>query len=193
MVRAEVVVQMHLANCVGPQICLSGLWLCPPKNGDRGSVLSCSLRSVKLIWGPLLLLSRLREEDLMPKGSGQWGPPEVERSTPHFMVSVSLQCPQGTVLPTLPLLVLQGAAVSGERISQGPHGNVVALGCSPPPRRVSEWSAQMLHVESPFQDVVLTAQLHINPETNLERLVPPVEFWLRGNFCQIYLVGSCRL
>ncbi len=44
-----------------------------------------------------------------------------------------------------------------------------------------------------FQDVILTAQLHINPETSLERLVPLVEFWQRGNLCKIYLVGSCRL
>ncbi len=83
---------------------------------------------------------------------------------------VSLRCPQGTVLPTLPPCVLQGAAVSGERISQGPPRNVVALGCSPPQRRVSERSVQTLPVSSPFQDVVLTAHLHINPETSLERL-----------------------
>ncbi len=120
-------------------------------------------------------------------------PPEVERSTPHFTVSVSLRGLKGTVLPTLPPRVLQGAAVSGERISQGPPGNVVALGCPPPPRRVSERSVQTLPVGSPFQNVVLTAQLHINPETSLERLVPLVEFWQRGNFCQIYLIGSCRL
>ncbi len=65
--------------------------------------------------------------------------------------------------------------VSGERISQGPPGNVVALGCSPPPRRVSDRSVQTLPVGSPFQDVILTAQLHINPETSLERVVPLVE------------------
>ncbi len=63
-------------------------------------------------------------------------------SKPNFTMSVSLRCPQGTVLPTLPPLVLQGVAVSGERISRGPPGNVVALGCLPPPRRVSERSAQ---------------------------------------------------
>ncbi len=72
--------------------------------------------------------------------------------------------------------VLQGAAVSGERISQGPPGNVVFLGCPPPPRRVSEGSVQMLPLGLPFQDVVLTVKLHINPETSLERLVPLVEF-----------------
>ncbi len=36
-----------------------------------------------------------------------------------------------------------------------------------------EWLVQTLPVGSPFQDVVLTARLHINPETSLERLVPP--------------------
>ncbi len=105
----------------------------------------------------------------------------------------NVRCPQGTILPTLPPRVLQGAAVSDERISQGPPGNVVSLGCPPPPRRVSEQSVQTLPVGSPFQDVILTAQLHINPETSLERLVPIVEFWQRENFCQIYLAGSCRL
>ncbi len=81
-----------------------------------------------------------------------------------------------TVLSTLLPSVLQGAAVSGERISQHPPGNVVALGCPPLPRRVSERSVQTLPVGSAFQDIVLTAQLHINPETGLERLVPLVEF-----------------
>ncbi len=51
-------------------------------------------------------------------------------------------------------------------------GNVVASGYPPPLRRVSEPSAQMLPAASPLQDVVLTAQLHTNPETSLERLVP---------------------
>ncbi len=103
-------------------------------------------------------------------------PVEVERLTPHFTVPVSLRCPQGTGLPTLSPRVLQGAAVSGERISQGPPGNVVALGFPPPLRRVSERSAQRLPAGSPLQDVVLTAQIHTNPETSLERLVPLVQF-----------------
>ncbi len=51
--------------------------------------------------------------------------------------------------------------VSSKLISQGPPRNVVALGCPPPPRRVSERSVQKLPVGLPFQDVVLTAQLHI--------------------------------
>ncbi len=114
----------------------------------------------------------------MPEGLRpmKTSPPEVERLTPNFTVPVYFRCPQGTDQPTLPPRVLQGAAVSGKRISQGPPGNAVALGCSPPPRRVSEQSVQTFPVGSPFQDVVLTAQLHINPETSLERLVPLVEF-----------------
>ncbi len=52
----------------------------------------------------------------------------------------------------------------------------MALRCPPPPRRVSEWSVQTHPAGSPFQDVVWTAQRHINPETSLERLVPLVEF-----------------
>ncbi len=119
-------------------------------------------------------------------------PTEVERPTPHFTVSVSLRCPQGTVLPTLPPRVLQGAAVSGKCISQGPPGNIAALGCPPPLRRVSEQSVQTLLVGSLFQDVVLIAQLHLNPETCLERLVTLVEFWQHGNFCQMFFVGSSK-
>ncbi len=103
-------------------------------------------------------------------------PLEAERLTPHFTVPFSLRCPQETGLPTLPPHVLQGAAVSGGRISQGPPGNVAASGCPPPLRRVSERSAQMLPAGSPLQDVVLTAQIHTNPETSLERLVPLIEF-----------------
>ncbi len=103
-------------------------------------------------------------------------PLEAERLTPHFMVPVSLRCPQETGLPTLPPRVLQGAAVSSERISQGPPGNVVASGFPPPLRRVSEQSAQTPPAGSPLQDVVLTAQIDTNPETSLERLVPLVEF-----------------
>ncbi len=103
-------------------------------------------------------------------------PLEAERLTPHFTVPVSLRCPQETGLPTLPPRVLQGAAVSSERISQGPPGNVVASGCPPPLRRVSEQSAQMPPAGSPLQDVVLTAEIDTNPETSLERLVPLVEF-----------------
>ncbi len=47
---------------------------------------------------------------------------------------------------------------------------------STPLRRVSEQSVQTLPTGSPLQDIVLTAQVHTNPETSLERLVPLVEF-----------------
>ncbi len=47
---------------------------------------------------------------------------------------------------------------------------------STPLRRVSEQSVQTLPTGSPLQDIVLTAQIHTNPETSLERLVPLVEF-----------------
>ncbi len=47
----------------------------------------------------------------------------------------------------------------------------------------------MLPDGSPFQDVVLTAKLHINPETSLDRLVPLVEIWQHGNFCQYISLG----
>ncbi len=95
-------------------------------------------------------------------GKKSWCPRANEDhppSKPNFTMSVSLRCPQGTILPTLPPLVLQGVAVSGERISRGPPGNVVALGCLPPLRRVSERSAQTLPVGSPVQDVVQDAHI----------------------------------
>ncbi len=96
----------------------------------------------------------------------------MERSTPNFTVSVFLWCLQRTVLPTLRPPVLQVAAVSGERISQGPPGNVVALGCPPPPRRVSEWSVQMLPVglsrEAGTSSRILTAW----------KLLPNISHWV---------------
>ncbi len=66
------------------------------KYGDTGSAINRSLRRVKWILGPMLFL-RGRDPD----------PPEVEWSTPHFTVPVSLRCPQGIVLLTLPPRVLQ--------------------------------------------------------------------------------------
>ncbi len=148
------------------------------KTGDTVNTLNRSLQRVERIWGPLLTLRRLRGKGPDARGLRQVRTSllEAERLTPHFTVPVSLRCPQETNLSTLPHRVLQGAVVSGERISQGPPGNVVASGCPPPLRRVSERSAQMLPAGSPCQDDVLTAQIHTNPETNLERLVPLVEF-----------------
>ncbi len=52
----------------------------------------------------------------------------------------------------------------------------MAFGCLPPLRRISDRSVQTHPAGSPFQDVILSAQIHINPETSLERLVPLVEF-----------------
>ncbi|XDV42419.1 hypothetical protein PO909_011085 [Leuciscus waleckii] len=78
-------------------------------------------------------------------------------------------------MPTLPPLVLQGAAVSGKHTSQGPPGNVVASGCPPPPRRVLEQSVRSFPAGSPLQGVEPTTQQQQNPETSLERLVPLVE------------------
>ncbi|CAM4446751.1 unnamed protein product [Leuciscus chuanchicus] len=83
--------------------------------------------------------------------------------------------PQGTVLPSLPPPVLQGAAVSGEHISQGPPGNVVASGCPPPLRRVLEQSVRSFPAGAPLQGDEPTTQQQHNPETSLERLVPLVE------------------
>ncbi len=100
-------------------------------------------------------------------------PPTRSRSLTSFN---GVRLPSVSTLPTLPPRVPQGTAVSSERISQGPPGNVVALGCSRPPKRVSEQSVQTLPVGLPFQDVFLTVQQHINPETSLERLAPLVEF-----------------
>ncbi len=96
---------------------------------------------------------------------------EAERLTPHFTVPVSLRCPQETGLPTLPPRVLQGAAVSGERISQGPPGNVVASGCPPPLGfgTVSSDFSCRFTASGRRSDCT-------NPETSLERLEPLVEF-----------------
>ncbi|CAM4576079.1 unnamed protein product [Leuciscus chuanchicus] len=90
--------------------------------------------------------------------------------------AVSLRCPQGTVLPTLPPPVLQGAAVSGEHISQGPPGNVVASGCPPPLRRVLEQSVRSFSAGAPLQGDEPTTQQQHNPETSLERLKRPTRF-----------------
>lgn len=88
--------------------------------------------------------------------------PEAERLTPHYLVPVSLLCPQGTVMLTLPTRVLQCAAVSGEHISQGPPRNVVVLGCPPPLRRFPEQPVQSYPASSPLQGDGLTAQQQLN-------------------------------
>ncbi len=89
------------------------------KTGYTISALNRSLQRVKWIWGPLLTLRKLRERGTEARGLRPFrtSPLEVEWLTPNFTVPVSLRCPQGTGLPTLPPRVLQGVTVSGERIS----------------------------------------------------------------------------
>ena len=71
-------------------------------------------------------------------------------------------------------MVLQGAAVSGERLSQFSPGNVAGLGGSRPLLRPSQRLAHFPHVGSPPQGTQLTAS--ITPEVSLERLIPLVSF-----------------
>ncbi len=69
-------------------------------------------------------------KDISP-GLLRAAPTGEERGAPHYTVSVSPQCPQEIVLPTLP--VFQGATVSSEYFSQYfPPGNVAELRASPP-------------------------------------------------------------
>ncbi|MCI4389201.1 hypothetical protein PGIGA_G00095130 [Pangasianodon gigas] len=71
-------------------------------------------------------------------------------------------------------MVLQGTAVSGERLSQFSPGNVAGLGGSRPLLRPSQQLAHFPHVGSPPQGTQLTAS--ITPEVSLERLIPLVSF-----------------
>ncbi len=76
---------------------------------------------------------RLREMVLTPKGSGQWGlPPRSRAVNTSFYGARLSSTSSGAGLPTLPPRVPQGAAVSGEHISQGPPRNVVACGMPAP-------------------------------------------------------------
>ncbi len=76
---------------------------------------------------------RLREMVLTPEGSGQWGLPPRSRAVNTSFYGARLpSMSSGAGLPTLPPRVPQGAAVSGERISQGPPRNVVAFGMPAP-------------------------------------------------------------
>ncbi len=60
------------------------------------------------------------------------------------------------------------------------------LGMPAPLSRVSERSAQMPSAGSPLQDVVLTSQIHTNPETSLEivefltawKFLPNISHWV---------------
>ncbi len=95
--------------------------------------------------------------------------PSGEEQCTHHMVPVSPQCPQETVLLTLPPPVLQGTAVSSERISQHPPGNVAALGGSLP-RRMSLEQLVRLSPAGPPLATLSTS------EVSLERLIPIVDF-----------------
>ncbi|KAI2666654.1 Dystrophin [Labeo rohita] len=74
----------------------------------------------------------------MRSGRLRAGPSGEERCTPHHMVPVSPQCPREIDLLPLPPTVLQGTAVSSERISQHPHRFGAMQGCLPPLRRSLE-------------------------------------------------------
>ncbi len=87
---------------------------------------------------------------------------------------VSPQCPQEIGLPTLPLTMLQGAAVSGEYISQLPPGNVAVLRGSLPPIKYLEQLDRPSTASPPLQGTELAVQS--TPEASLERLVPLVHF-----------------
>ena len=85
---------------------------------------------------------------------------------------VSPQCPQEIDLPTLP--VFQGAAVSGERFSQLPPGNVAVLRGSRPPGRFPEQLVRPSPAGAPLQGTELTALM--TPEISLEKLIPLVDY-----------------
>ncbi len=102
------------------------------------------------------------------------GPSGEERSTPHYTVPVSSQCPHEISLLTLP--VFQGAAVSSEHFSQSlPPRNVAELrGSSPPFLGSLEQLERMSSAGPPLQDTELAALS--TPEASLERLVPLVDY-----------------
>ncbi|CAM4693006.1 unnamed protein product [Leuciscus chuanchicus] len=143
----------------------------PHKNlGDtEGALKPSSLRGVKRICGPLLPPRRLlgKSPDVRGLRTNEGSPPRSRA---------------GTVLPTLPPPVLQGAAVSGEHISQGPPGNVVASGCPLPLRRVLEQSVRSFPAGAPLQGNEPTT------EQQEKNTVPSLFSALRGPFCQ-----PCRL
>ncbi|XP_026102420.1 uncharacterized protein LOC113073888 [Carassius auratus] len=99
-------------------------------------------------------------------------PSVVQQVTPHYTVSVSPQCPQEIVLPTLP--ELQGAAVSREHHAQLPPRNVAVLSGSQPPRRSLERLVRLSPAGPPLQGTELAVL--ITPEVSLERLTPLVDY-----------------
>ncbi len=103
------------------------------------------------------------------------GPSEEERRTPWYTVPVSPQCPQEIGLPTLPLMVLQGAAISSEHTSQCfPPVSTTDLRGSPPLQGSLEQLGRPSPAGVPFQDTELAAL--VTPEASLERLVSLVDY-----------------
>ncbi|KAL0148205.1 hypothetical protein M9458_056526, partial [Cirrhinus mrigala] len=93
-----------------------------PRRGSRvlGGAQSRSQLRRRRTCGPFFRQRRLwlRSPDIRGSGLLRADPSGEERLTPHHTVPVSPQCsPQEIVLPTLPPMVLQGAAISSELIS----------------------------------------------------------------------------
>ncbi len=133
--------------------------------------------SLSRICGPFFRLGSLRPRspDVSGPGLMRVAPAGVEQRSPQRTVPVSPQCPQEIDLPTLPLMVSQGAVVSSEHTSQSlPPGNVAELRCSPPPSGSLQQLVWLSPAGVPFQDTKLAAL--ITPEASLERLVPLVHY-----------------
>ncbi len=116
----------------------------------------------------------LRQSCCHGPGLMRAGPSGEERSTPHYAVPVSPQCPQEISLLTLP--VFQGAAVSRGHFSQSlPPGNLAELRGSPPPFWGSlEQLGRPSPAGPPLQGTELAALS--TSEASLERLVPLVDY-----------------
>ncbi len=98
----------------------------------------------------------LRQSCCHGPGLMRAGPSGEERSTPHYTMPVSPQCPQEISLLTLP--VFQGAAVSNEHFSQSlPPRNVAELGGSPPLRGSLEQLERLSPAGPPLQGTELAA------------------------------------
>ncbi len=123
--------------------------------------------------GPRTVVSNrrlLRQSWCHGSGLLKAGPSGEERGTPHYMVSVSPQCPQKISLLTPP--VFQGAAVSSEQFSQSlPPGNLAELRGSTPLRGSLERPSP---AGPPLQGTELAVLS--TPEASLERLVPLVDY-----------------
>ncbi|KAI2646186.1 Zinc finger protein 462 [Labeo rohita] len=103
-------------------------------------------------------------------------PSGEEQCTPHHIVPVSAQHHREIDLLTLPPTVLQGTAVSSDRISQHPPGIEAVLGGLPPLRRSLEQLDRPFPAGHPFQGIELaTLVLHTEEEATESSLVlmPP--------------------